>query len=73
MTPELWAPGARGLGEAGPGELGLWTPSPALPSPLKEQAAGSSPGFPGSPRNGGLSFMPETSNTNNFQFAWEFQ
>jgi hypothetical protein len=26
-----------------------------------------------SPRNGSLSIMPETSNTNNFQFAWEFQ
>lgn len=78
MTPELRALGGQGWSVAGPPSLtGLWTTSctPVLPAPSRNSAVGSLPlpGFSGSLRNGCLSFTPETSNTNNFQFALEFQ
>lgn len=76
MTPELGALGARGLSEGGLSPQGLSPmPPPALLGPSEEQGCRccTFARFPGSPRIGCLSLMPETSNTNNFQFAWEFQ
>lgn len=77
MAPELGALGAKGLSEAGPGlpDLSPSLPSLPRPAPSRSRAAGSapSPRFLGSSRTRCLGLTPETSNTNNFQFAWEFQ
>lgn len=79
MTPELWALGAQGLGGAGggapwPGQPPSPPPPPPRARPFKEEACGlfTFTQVPRISQKCCLGFMPETSNTNNFQFAWEF-
>lgn len=70
--------GALGLSQLALGARGPWICCyPALANLFLDQ--GCTPALSAFawisefPRNGSLSIMPETSNTNNFQFAWEFQ
>lgn len=67
-----------GLSQPAPGAQGPWICPVTLlgPNPFLDQSCMWGSAFAWiseSPRNGSLSIMPETSNTNNFQFAWEFQ